>query len=314
MVESKYKLKKARSQTLDLVYSWVNNQDPKWIKKYYKYNKNIDKKRHNNYGEIYFSLETVRKFAPFFRKIYILTDNQKLDHSKIHKDILQKLIYVDHKDIIDPKFLPCFNSSVFEFYLHKIPGLSENFIYTNDDTFIGKPITKNIFFDDEGFFIAYLNKTSRDITLFSNSNIDKLDSQFLHWPRNTVNLLLKYIDDPHYSTIHNFYTLNKTSIQKSIELVGIENIEKTFSNTRQKQNLLPMVFLQLFGVYFGYQKLYPSKGNVNFDVFYFEKPGFAIKSYKKIMQKKYHFFCINEINKNTYFIYKKIINNYLQEN
>ena len=74
MVESKYKLKKAKSKTLDLVYSWVNNQDPRWIKKYYKYNKNIDKKRHTNYGEIYFSLETVRHYMTFVRKIYILTD------------------------------------------------------------------------------------------------------------------------------------------------------------------------------------------------------------------------------------------------
>jgi len=312
MVESKHKLKKAKSKTLDLVYSWVNNQDPRWIKKYYKYNKNIDKKRHTNYGEIYFSLETVRHYMTFVRKIYILTDNQKLDHQKVHKDILKKLVYIDHKDIINPKYLPCFNSSVFEFYLHKIPGLSENFLYTNDDTFVGKKITKDIFFDENGYFKAYLNKTPRDITLFENSNIDLLDKQFLHWPRNTVNLLLKYIDNPHYSTIHNFLSMNKTANQKALELVGMENIEKTFTMTRQKINLLPMVFFQLFGVYFGYLKLSPSKGNVNFAVYYLDNPQNAYYAYKTIMRKEHHFFCINEINKNTYFAYKKVLNNYLK--
>lgn len=52
---------------------------------------------------------------------------------------------MDHREIIDHDYLPTFNSHVIEANLHKIPNLSEHFIYFNDDVFVAKPLQKAIF-------------------------------------------------------------------------------------------------------------------------------------------------------------------------
>jgi hypothetical protein len=46
-----------------------------------------------------------------------------------------ELRVVLHKDIIPAGLLPVFNSCTIEMFLHRIPGLAEEFIYFNDDMF-----------------------------------------------------------------------------------------------------------------------------------------------------------------------------------
>ena len=77
------------------------------------------------------------------RKIHFVTSGQKpewLDESN------PKLHLVHHKDYIPAQFLPTFNSVVIEYYLHKIPGLAEHFVYFNDDFYIINAIGTERFF------------------------------------------------------------------------------------------------------------------------------------------------------------------------
>jgi len=72
----------------------------------------------------------VEQFAPWVRKIHFVTCGQKpewlnADHPK--------LSLVNHSDYIPQQFLPTFNSSLIEIYLHRIPDLTEHFVYFNDD-------------------------------------------------------------------------------------------------------------------------------------------------------------------------------------
>ena len=55
-----------------------------------------------------------------------------------------KLVY--HKDFIPENLLPCFNVNTIEMFLHKIPDLSECFIYSNDDIFPVAPLQPEDFF------------------------------------------------------------------------------------------------------------------------------------------------------------------------
>ena len=57
----------------------------------------------------------------------------------------------------------------------------------------------------------------------------------------------------------------------------------------------------------------PDCRNVNFAVYYLDNPQNAYYAYKTIMRREHHFFCINEINKNTHFAYKKVLKNYLKK-
>lgn len=134
---------------IDLVYLWVNGNDPKWIAKRETCIGGLSKAEENCKGryvdneELKYSLRSVEKYAPWIRKIFIVTDDQIpewLDTSH------PKIRIVDHTDIMPPECLPCFNSVVIEHHLHRIPGLSEHFLYANDDMYINRPVTPETFF------------------------------------------------------------------------------------------------------------------------------------------------------------------------
>ena len=76
--------------------------------------------------------------------------NEKVKYFKSKDEICDKIVYVKDKDLIG---FDSANIVVFLFNLYKMKefGLSENFIYMDDDYFIGKPINKNEFFyEDKG--------------------------------------------------------------------------------------------------------------------------------------------------------------------
>lgn len=134
---------------IDLVYLWVNGNDLKWIAKRNacigepsKAEENC-KERYVDNDELKFSLRSVEKYAPWIRKIFIVTDSQTPEWLETSHPKIQ---IVDHTEILPTECLPCFNSVVIEHHLHRIPGLSEHFLYANDDMYINKPVTPETFF------------------------------------------------------------------------------------------------------------------------------------------------------------------------
>ena len=116
---------------IDLVYLWVNGNDPKWIaKRNACIGKPTDKQencagRYADSGELKYSLRSVEKYAPWIRKIFIVTDDQVPEWLDTNNP---KVRVVDHKEILPKESLPCFNSTLIEHYLDKISGLSEHFL------------------------------------------------------------------------------------------------------------------------------------------------------------------------------------------
>ncbi len=147
---------------IDLVYLWVDGNDPVWRAKREALTGKTDegsaancKGRYVDNDELKYSLRSVEKYAPWIRRIFIVTDNQIpawLDTAN------PKVQIVDHRDILPPESLPCFNSSVIEKFLYKIPGLSEQFLYANDDTFINRTVSAADFFTADGLPIIRLTR------------------------------------------------------------------------------------------------------------------------------------------------------------
>lgn len=156
----------SKSKQIDIVYTWVDNQDTHWQEKYHFYKSIVsptslglyacDHARFDNHNELFFSINGVLKFLPWVRKIFIVTDNQKPDW--FVED--ERICIIDHKEIIDKKYLPTFNSHVIEAHLHKIPGLSENFIYFNDDVFVARPLDAEHFFRSNNLASIFVAKKS----------------------------------------------------------------------------------------------------------------------------------------------------------
>lgn len=132
-------------KNIDLVYLWVDGNDPKWQEKKRRY---MDTEintvgRYQDNQELKYSLRSVEKHLPWIRKIFIVTDDQipaflDTNHPKI------EVVY--HSEIFPKKVIPSFNSSLIEYFIYKIPGLSEHFLYANDDMFVNADLKPSFFF------------------------------------------------------------------------------------------------------------------------------------------------------------------------
>lgn len=142
------------NEPIDVVISWVDGNDPLHKQKMAPYLDPIARKsddiagptRYNSVGEIYYCVSSIFRFAPFVRKIFIVTDNQNPGiHDFIKKNFPEsniKIEIIDHKVIFRDyeEYLPVFNSRAVETCIHRIPDLSENYVYLNDDFFLIRPV------------------------------------------------------------------------------------------------------------------------------------------------------------------------------
>ncbi|WP_455470104.1 stealth conserved region 3 domain-containing protein [Streptococcus salivarius] len=143
------------TKVIDFVVTWVDGNDKNWQLKKSKYDGTVKSsaqissldKAYRDWGTFMYWFRGVEKFAPWVNKVYLVTDNQKPDWLNLDSE---KLVLVDHKDIIDHKYLPVFSSNAIECNLNKISGLSEHFVVFNDDMYLTAPVTPDDFFSEEG--------------------------------------------------------------------------------------------------------------------------------------------------------------------
>ena len=155
-------LKGLRDMKIDILYLWVDGNDAKWLAK-----KNAEltktgglpddiagKVRYEDNDELLFSLRSIEKFAPWINHIFIVTDNQTPKWLDLNNP---KISIIDHTEIMPPEALPCFNSSVIEFFIPNIQNLAEHFIYANDDTLFMAKTESGYFFTKNGIPIVRVN-------------------------------------------------------------------------------------------------------------------------------------------------------------
>lgn len=111
--------------------------------------------RWENNDELYFCLRSIHRFAPWVRRIHLVTDGQKLPAYDLPEELLNKITVVDHtvvfRDFLD--CLPCFNSAAIGAATVFIPDLSKKYILFNDDIFFLKPVKPTDFFDSNGSLV-----------------------------------------------------------------------------------------------------------------------------------------------------------------
>ena len=79
----------------------------------------------------------------WYRKVFLLLDDDEDIPAWLNQEN-DKLVIVQHSEFIPKEFLPTYNSNVIDSYIHKVPGLSNHFIVSDDDTFICKRIANPI--------------------------------------------------------------------------------------------------------------------------------------------------------------------------
>lgn len=227
---------------IDLVYLWVDGNDPVWQAKRNTYIGRTEEKsstncegRYADNEELKYSLRSAEMYAPWIRQIFIITDNQApkwLDTSN------PRIKIIDHKEIMSPQSLPCFNSNVIEHFICRIPGLSEHFLYANDDMFFNKPVTPDTFFESDGYPIIRFNRRPfRKLTLLFKEKIQgKKLSHYVQAIRNSAELVeRKYGIYYGGKTHHNIDSYLKSDCEYVREVFKAE-IDATLSNHVRNSN------------------------------------------------------------------------------
>ncbi|MEU4684307.1 stealth family protein [Streptomyces xinghaiensis] len=139
---------------VDAVYTWVDGHDPDWLARraatagHAYHEEAANAARYASHDELRYSLRSLHLYAPWLRTIHLVTDRQVPPW--LDRDV-PGLRVVDHTEIFgDPGLLPTFNSHAIESQVHHIEGLSEHFLYFNDDVFLGRPTRPQDFFHANG--------------------------------------------------------------------------------------------------------------------------------------------------------------------
>jgi len=225
------------NKKIDLVYLWVDGSDENWLA---KKNEALSKEgkppmkratgeiRWLDNDELKYSLRSVEKFAPWINHIFIATDGQIPKWLNIDSP---KVTIVHHKEFIPSELLPLFNSTAIEMFLWNIPGLSEHFIYSNDDMFFGKAVESDFFFDENG----------NPITIFKNRYYKNSRRLKRHW--NSLQMIEKKTGIKfNLSQKHAIEPYRKSYIKESAEKYYDEVILPSATPFRSKQNFKRMFF------------------------------------------------------------------------
>lgn len=147
---------------IDLVYCFVDGSDPIHLAAREKYwtierNRQADLVTKVGYfeqvGEIRYSVRSALQSMPWIRRVLVVTDGQSVP---VDEDLLKKgrVKLVDHKDFIPAEFRPVFSPPIIESFLHRIPELSEVWLYHNDDFFVGAPLEIEDFVSTTGQLVV----------------------------------------------------------------------------------------------------------------------------------------------------------------
>jgi hypothetical protein len=282
---------------IDLVYLWVDGSDPEWIAKRNAFIGNMEevselncKGRYADNDELKYSLRSMEKYAPWIRKIFIVTNNQTPNWLDIANP---KVKIIDHKDILPQESLPCFNPRVVEYCIYKIPDLSEHFIYANDDMLINRTASPNTFFASDGLPVIRLNRRPfrKWSLLFKEKVLKKSLSNHNQAIRNAAELVEKkygvyYNGKPH----HNIDAYLKSDWQRMIEQTFKDEFAAVMGNNLMRGST------DIERVIYAYIALTEKRGHLHYSS---RKVAFHVRIHSKNHYEKFEkynpiMYCMND--------------------
>lgn len=247
---------------VDLVYLWVDGGDLEWLnkKKIFlgeKADHNIEavtKGRNADNNELMYSLRSMEMYAPWIRKVFIVTDEQKPKWLNLNNS---KVEIVDIREIIPSQALPCYNSVIIEHFLYKIPGLSEHFLYSNDDMFFNTEVRPDYFFTKEGKPIVRLQR------VFTNKWCIKMKKRFkvhANLYRKTIDNSATLIDEKfgkYYTGMphHNIDSFLKSDYKSVSDNIFRKEIYSTISNHIRSENDIQRIIYLYYALAVGRGKI-----------------------------------------------------------
>lgn len=237
-------------ESIDYVFPYVDNSKEQWISEFNKYNRNTKITNETNgasrfrSGEelLRYKFRSIEKWMPWVGTIHLIVSDitqvpEWIDKSKVH--------IVLHKDIIPGEYLPTFNSCTIEMFIHNIFGLSEKFIYSNDDMYANYILKPKFYFLDDTHLRADLHIRK----LWHQGDINKV------WAQIPINSLkLAATDTPEYirkyvkaDQLYELQHIGKPmfrSVNQEVYNKYTEEIKKSITRFRAAHNLNQYLFTE----------------------------------------------------------------------
>lgn len=152
---------------IDFVVTWVDGNDPAWQKERAEYFGEAELKisgngvcRYRDWASFRYWFRAVAEFAPWVRYVHLVTWGHV--PAWLNREC-PRLKIVNHRDFMPEEFLPTYNCNSLELNLFRIPGLSEHFVYFNDDMLLARPVSPGDFFENgmpkhTGIAIPWVNR------------------------------------------------------------------------------------------------------------------------------------------------------------
>ena len=238
---------------MDIVITYVDGLDPLWRKDYEQYvGGEMLAKRFRDWGTLRFLFRGIEKNIPFAGKVFLLVARESQVPEWVDRTRVNVVL---HSDIIPAGNLPLFNASSIEMFLHRIPGLDEEFVYFNDDAFPVLPCTP------EDFFVGgkAVNRMSVHALCFGN--------QFRRLCRRTSDYARKVAGlpkSPVYVRPQHTATSMLRSVSEAFFLSNEAELMNSLSRVRELKNYNQYVFLDY--LHFTGRSVNRSKSNKHFSL------------------------------------------------
>ncbi|HSK96224.1 MAG TPA: stealth conserved region 3 domain-containing protein, partial [Euzebyales bacterium] len=239
---------------VDVVYTWVDGSDPAWLERKNAVLRDLnlaqvhadahDAARYRSRDELKYSLRSIAMFADFVRHVYIVTDDQvppwlNTDNSR--------MTVVSHKDLFAGKGrLPTFNSHAIEACLHHIDGLSEQYLYLNDDFLFCRRVRPETFFLSNGLAKFFPSTALIALDDARSSGVRSVDVA----AKNSRALVRRHFDRVVQQKMKHAPYPQRRSVLYEAEETFPEEFERTMSSQVRSPSDLPVA--SAFSHYYGY--------------------------------------------------------------
>lgn len=282
-------------EPVDAVYTWVDGDDPEWQRR-----KNAalgetdasalnstaaNASRYASRDELRYSLRSIEMYANWIRNIYIVTDDQVphwLDTSH------PRIRVVHHREIFSNRdVLPVFNSHAIESQLHHIEGLSNQFLYLNDDVLFGKHVQASDFFHSSRLSKYFPSKATLDVDPPSSHDLPVLSSA-----KNARQL----IADQFGVNITNKFKHTPMALQRDVLHEMEQRFPEMFAAVAASRFRHPEDFSITSGLYhyYAYATGRAVPGSIGYGYQDISRPDLPIFLSRLVGEHPYRVFCLND--------------------
>lgn len=158
---------------IDVVVTWVDGKDTvrnRLREEYKRRQDGIDKhaaspRRYVNHDELKYLLRGIDRYMPWVHRIHVVSSDQPPPAWLMPNEAVgfesgiatrervegkPVLRWVNDRTILEPEFLPTFNSHALEGAIQRLPDLTEHFIYFCDDMFVTRAVAPSGLFGHDG--------------------------------------------------------------------------------------------------------------------------------------------------------------------